>query len=231
MSAILARTISVFYWIYVVISVLLFFPVAVLVFIITIPFDRRRVALHLFSCLWAYHYLVLMPLWGTSVSSRHHIRFDRTYIRVANHQYMLDILILYGLYRPFTWVSKQELFRIPFFGWNMAMAGYVKLQRNRKGSITKMMRDCRAELGRGSSIMMFPEGTRSPVGQMRRFREGAFIMAKYAKVDIVPIAVHGTNQALPKGGLLLTSMKRILVRVHVLPPVSFDAASESEELA
>jgi 1-acyl-sn-glycerol-3-phosphate acyltransferase len=231
MSAILAAIISVIYWAYVTVSLLVFFPVAVLIFVLSIAFDRQRVLLHLFSCLWGYQYLVFMPLWNVSVSGRHHIRFNRTYMLVANHQSMLDILALYGLFRPFKWVSKQELFRLPVFGWNMSMAGYVQLQRDRKGSITKMMRDCRAELDRGSSIMMFPEGTRSPDGRMRRFREGAFVMAKEAKVEIVPIAVYGTSRALPKGGLLLRSLSRVPMRVHVLPPVSPEAASQPEELA
>ena len=172
-----------------------------------------------------------MPLWKVSIEGRHHIGFNRTYMLVANHQSMLDILVLYGLFRPFKWVSKQELFRLPFFGWNMWMAGYVSLQRERKGSIAKMMRDCRVQLEQGSSIMMFPEGTRSPDGRMRRFREGAFIMAKDAGVPIVPIAIAGTRDALPKGGLLMRSIRRVPMRVHILAPLSPDAAAEPEQTA
>jgi 1-acyl-sn-glycerol-3-phosphate acyltransferase len=223
--------ISCFYWLYIFVSVLLFFPVAVIIFVLTFPFDPRRTILHLFSCLWGYHYLVIMPLWKVSVEGRQFIRFDRTYMLAANHQSMLDILALYGLFRPFKWVSKQELFRVPVFGWNMYLAGYVKLQRERKGSIARMMRDCRAELDRGSSIMMFPEGTRSPDGRMRRFREGAFILAKDAQVEVVPIVIEGTREALPKGGLLLQSLKRVPIRVRVLPPVAPDAAADAESMA
>jgi 1-acyl-sn-glycerol-3-phosphate acyltransferase len=223
-------TISVVFWTYVVLSSLLFFPVAVLLFAITAPFDRRRRAQHRFSSFWAFHYLWLMPLWRVKVEGRERIRPDKTYVMVANHQSLLDILVLYGLFRPFKWVSKIENFRIPFIGWNMYLADYVKLTRGRKGSITRMMRDCRAQLDKGCSIMMFPEGTRSPDGEMRRFRDGAFVMAYDAGIEVVPIALDGTHDALPKKGVLVKKSEPTRIRVRVLEPISPDQVDSPEEM-
>lgn len=222
--------ISSLFWAYVVLSSLVLFLLALLVFALSVAFDRRRRLLHLFTSAWAYHYVMLMPLWKVSFQGRSHIDPGSTYVLVANHQSLLDIPVLFGLFRPFKWVSKQEVFRVPIIGWNMALAGYVSLRRGRKGSITRMMRDCRAQLGRGSSILIFPEGTRSPDGRMRKFRQGAFTLAQDAGVRVVPIAVHGTHESLPKKGAIFRQSRPVEITVRVLEPVAPDAAAEAEEL-
>ncbi len=225
-----ALLISSFFWTYVILSSIVLFGLALLVFAATVAFDRRRRLQHLFSSAWAYHYVMLMPLWKVTFQGRAHIDPGRTYVLVANHQSLLDILVLFGLFRPFKWVSKQEVFRVPIIGWNMALAGYVSLRRGKKGSITRMMRDCREQLGRGSSILVFPEGTRSPDGRMRKFRQGAFTLAQDAGLQVVPIVVDGTHEALPKRGAIFRQSRPVPITVRVLEPVPHDAAADAEEL-
>ena len=136
---------------------------------------------------------------------------------VANHLSLLDILVMFRLFKPFKWVSKQENFKVPFIGWNMRLNRYIELQRGQRASVMKMMRACDDTLAQGSSIMMFPEGTRSPSGRLRSFKTGAFEIALRNGVPILPIVIQGTANALPKAGFVLRG--RHPIRLQVLDPV------------
>jgi 1-acyl-sn-glycerol-3-phosphate acyltransferase len=210
---------SLAFWAFLVVSSALLFPVALVVWAVTAPFDRRLRVQHAFTCFWASLYSWLNPLWRVRVEGREHIRPNRTYVMVANHQSFLDILILFRLFRHFKWVSKAEMFRIPAIGWNMRLNRYVRLQRGQADSITRMMAACEAHLADGSSIMIFPEGTRSPDGRLKAFKHGAFTLAQRARVPLLPIVVEGTANALPKHGFVLRGRHAIRVRVLAEIPV------------
>ena len=197
----------------------------------TAPFDHERKLLHRYTSAWAFHYVKLLPLWKTQFSGVEHIKPGQTYVLVANHQSLGDILVLFGLFRHFKWVSKREIFKVPFIGWNMRMNDYVGLQRGDAASIGKMLDECRAHLSRGSSVMLFPEGTRSHDGELKSFKHGAFTLAKELGLPVVPIVIDGTRDALPKKGLLLRQTAALDIRVHVLPPVSPDAAASVPALS
>jgi 1-acyl-sn-glycerol-3-phosphate acyltransferase len=216
---------TVLFWSYMLITNPILWAVAVLLFVLTVPFDRRRRILHLYTCAWAFHYVKLLPLWRPHFHGREHIRPDRTYVLVANHQSLGDILVLFGLFKHFKWVSKREIFRVPFIGWNMRMNDYVALLRGDAKSIEEMMKACRRHLRAGSSVMLFPEGTRSPDGELKPFKRGAFALAKELELEIVPIVIDGTRDALPKHGLVLRQAAPLDMRIQVLPPV----APEPEE--
>ena len=204
---------SVLFWAFLVGSSVLLFPVAVVIWAVTAPFDRRKRLLHQFTCFWASLYTWLNPAWRVHVEGREKIRGDATYVMVANHQSLLDILVLFRLFVHFKWVSKIENFRIPCIGWNMSLNGYVKLRRGDRQSIGEMMSNCARVLDEGSSIMMFPEGTRSPDGRLRAFKHGAFTLAQGSGCPILPILVEGTADALPKRGFVLRGRHAIRIRV------------------
>jgi 1-acyl-sn-glycerol-3-phosphate acyltransferase len=204
---------------------------AVAIFAGTAPFDRRRRLLHLFTCAWAYHYVALIPFWVPHFEGVEHIERGRTYVLVANHQSLGDILLLFGLFRHFKWVSKRSIFRVPFIGWNMRMNDYVGLLRGDTKSIGRMMAECREHLRRGSSVMMFPEGTRSVDGEIKPFKHGAFTLAKELNVPVIPIVVEGTRDVLPKRGLMLKHTGKLHLHVRVLAPVSPDAAPDAAALS
>src|SRR5262249_34751820 len=151
---------SLTFWAFMALSSLVLFPVAVVLWAVTVPFDRRLRALHQFTCFWASLYTWTNPLWRVRVVGREHIRPGTTYVMIANHQSFVDILVLFRLFTHYKWVSKAEMFRLPCIGWNMALNRYVKLRRGDAGSIAAMMRACERHLEAGSSIMIFPEGTR-----------------------------------------------------------------------
>jgi len=215
---------SALFWLFMTLSSVAMFPVALLCWALTLPFDRRKVILHRLTCFWASLYTWLNPAWPVTVTGREKIDPAETYVMVANHQSLLDILVLFRLFRHFKWVSKIENFRIPFIGWNMRLNGYIALRRGDRSSTAAMLRSCRQNLAAGSSIMMFPEGTRSLTGKLREFKTGAFTLAKDAGRPILPIVVHGTASALPKRGVILQGRHQILI--EVLDPIDCDSFAE-----
>ena len=207
------RAFTLVYWIFVVLTMPIFFVVALATFLLTAPFDRRRVVLHLFSCFWASFYVYANPLWRARVVGREKLPWRGGAVIVANHLSLVDILVLYGLYRPFKWVSKAELFKVPIVGWNMSINDYVPLRRGQRESIRSMMDHCRRHLARGSPVLIFPEGTRSANGVLQSFKDGAFKLALDTGAPVIPVALCGTFDTLPKHGLVLRQRMDALVRV------------------
>ncbi|HKJ23844.1 MAG TPA: lysophospholipid acyltransferase family protein [Myxococcota bacterium] len=215
------RLLSTVFWAFLTLSSIALFPVAVGVWAVTRPFDRRKVALHRFTCFWASLYTWLNPAWPVKITGREKIDPGEAYVMVANHLSLLDILVLFRLFTHYKWVSKVENFRVPCIGWNMRLNGYIPLVRGDRASVVEMMRQCERTLGEGNSIMMFPEGTRSPTGRMRAFKTGAFELALKARRPILPLVITGTSNALPKRGFVLQG--RHPIEVTVLDPIPYAA--------
>ncbi len=195
------RMVSIAFLLFFAVSSAILFVVALVIWLCTVLFDRRLTLLHLFTSFWASIYLWVMPAWSVSVTGRDKIRKDARYIIVSNHQSQLDILVAFRLFFHFKWVSKAEVFKLPFIGWNMVLNRYIKIQRGRKESIVRMMAACEKALDQGSSVFFFPEGTRSRTGVPGTFKPGAFILAHKRKLPILAIALNGTRNALPKNSL------------------------------
>ncbi|WAS98579.1 lysophospholipid acyltransferase family protein [Nannocystis punicea] len=206
---------------YFVLSQPLWFTGALLITALTAPFDRRRALLHRYTCVWGGHYALLMPGWDVRVEGREHIAPGGVYVLCSNHQSHVDTLVLFTLFRHFKWVAKTSVFRVPFIGWNMTLNRYVALRRGDTASIAAMLRCCRENLDAGSSVFMFPEGTRSRDGRIQGFKHGAFSLAAEAGAPIVPIVLDGTSAALPKSSWRIgLDRARLPIRVQVLPPVA-----------
>ena len=220
----LARALSLLFWVFVVCSSLLLFPIALLIWMVTVAVDRKLVLLHRFTCFWASLYTWLNPAWRVRVEGREKIRPHTAYVMVANHQSLLDILVLFRLFVHFKWVSKIENFRVPAIGWNMSLNRYIKLRRGDRQSIEEMMRACEHTLAGGSSVMLFPEGTRSTDGRLRPFKHGAFTLAQRTGAPLLPIVVHCTARALPKRGFVLQG--RHDIRISVLDEIPHAAFAE-----
>jgi 1-acyl-sn-glycerol-3-phosphate acyltransferase len=209
--------ISALFWAIVALTCPLFFLGAVVVCALTLPFDRRRVVLHLYSSAWAAFYTYINPLWTLRTSGRHLLPWHGGAVLVANHASLVDILALFSLFRPFKWVAKASLFKVPFVGWNMWLNGYVPLVRGSGTSVRAMMARCGTVLRSGTPVFFFPEGSRSADGRLGTFKMGAFTLAMDHRVPVYPIAVLGTRDALPKHGL--TFRQRAHIRVQVLSPL------------
>jgi 1-acyl-sn-glycerol-3-phosphate acyltransferase len=224
------RVLSLLFWTFLTVSSILLFPVAVLIWAVTAAFDRRLVVLHRFTCFWASLYTWLNPAWPVTVEGREKIRDDRAYVIVANHQSLIDIFVLFRIFRHFKWVSKIENFRVPCIGWNMRLNRYIELRRGDHESVLRMMQACERTLGEGNSIMMFPEGTRSQDGRLRAFKSGAFSLALSTRSPLLPIILEGTGNALPKRGFVLRGRHPIRLRVLDEIPYESFASRSVEEL-
>lgn len=212
----MARALSALYWLLVGVIAIAMFPLALLVWALTLPFDRRRVALHAFTNVWAALYTWLNPAWSVRVRGREHLERGRSYVMVSNHLSLVDIFVIHRLFGHFKWISKAENFRMPCIGWNMTLNGYIPLRRGDPHSVRDMFTLARRALAAGSSVMMFPEGTRSRTGQLTAFKSGAFELAKQARAPVLPIVIEGTFHALRPRSLTITPAQ---MRVTVLPAI------------
>jgi 1-acyl-sn-glycerol-3-phosphate acyltransferase len=204
---------SYMYIAFIGISSMLMIPVACVIRLITLPFDKRIVINNLFSSFWASLYIWFMPLWTVKVKGRQKLNMKKSYVFVSNHQSQLDILVIYQLYFPMRWISKAAVFKLPFIGWNMLLNGYVKLKRGDKQSVYQMIEQCELLLEQNVSIMMFPEGTRSKTGIVKPFKPGAFILAKKMKKPIVPLVINNSKNALPKYSLIFRGRHKMELEV------------------
>lgn len=157
------------------------------------------------------------PFWDFGVFDDVHPDAGTPYLFVANHKSLADVFLLCLLPWEMKFLSKDSIFRIPLLGWQMRTAGDIPIERGDRESAKKAIDQMRQRLLQKSSVIVFPEGTRSPDGSLAPFREGAFRLAIELGIDIVPLAVAGTETALPKHSLVF---RRTKAGVTVLPPVS-----------
>jgi 1-acyl-sn-glycerol-3-phosphate acyltransferase len=167
----------------------------------------------------------LNPYWDFRVIDRVRPDARRPYLFVSNHRSMADIWILSLLPWEMKFLSKESVFHIWVLGWEMKLAGDIPIERGDKGSARRALIEMRQRLLDGSSVVVFPEGTRSADGTLGRFREGAFRLAIDLGIDIVPLAISGTETALPKHSMVF---QRTTATVEVLPPVSVAGLSPGD---
>lgn len=195
-------------------TLILFFGYLV-VWALTVLFDKNRVVSHCYSRIWGKMIYKISPWWKVKVEGLENIEKGKSYIVLSNHQSMLDIPLLYVLPFNFKWISKREVYRIPFFGWVLWMHGDIAIERGGAASAKRMMNQCSAMLKRGVSVVMFPEGTRTKSGQVNKFQAGAFLLAKKSKVELLPVAIDGNFDAFSKTekGLRMTAPHTFTVRI------------------
>lgn len=117
---------------------------------------------------------------------------NQSYVFTPNHQGAFDIFLIYGyLGHNIKWVQKQELRKLPFVGKASEIAGHVFVDQSNLKSMKETISKAEAELQKGVSMTIFPEGARTYTGKMGRFKRGAFVIAKEMNLPIVPVTVNG----------------------------------------
>jgi 1-acyl-sn-glycerol-3-phosphate acyltransferase len=160
-------------------------------------------------------------LWAAGIKVRVHgmenAAIGEPHIFASNHVSWFDVPALARILPRYKFVAKAELFKVPIFGRGMRAVGMIEIQReNRKAAFGAY--DVAAERIRsGSSVVVFPEGTRGHAYPLRPFKKGPFVLAIAAGVPIVPIIVHGTIEIMPKGSWWVQPGT---IDVHLLEPVS-----------
>ncbi|MBQ3259691.1 MAG: 1-acyl-sn-glycerol-3-phosphate acyltransferase [Alistipes sp.] len=200
---------------------------SVVAFVLTVPFDKQRKVVHELSRALVYMFVMVPPLWRRRVEGLEHIEKDKPYVIVINHQSMVDIMMLYLVPMIFRWVSKREAYRIPFIGRFLLLHGDITIDR-KQGSkaMRKVMEKGQMWLGRGVSVSMFPEGTRSKDGEIHRFKAGAFALAKEAGVGILPVVMDGSTTMF-KPSMMVNWRNEFVIRV--LPPVTADEVAQTDQ--
>jgi 1-acyl-sn-glycerol-3-phosphate acyltransferase len=129
---------------------------------------------------------------------------DGPVIYMGNHQGNFDINALtLAVPRLFSWIAKEELFRIPVFGAAMKRAGYIPLDRSGGRKALKSMKAAAARIAAGASVVIFPEGTRTKDGSLLPFKRGAFLLAVKSGVPIVPFTINGSRAINPRNRIEL----------------------------
>jgi 1-acyl-sn-glycerol-3-phosphate acyltransferase len=216
MSRLWQSILSLWAWLVLVLCILLWFPVMLILLLLTIPFDPGRYVIGYVFRRIGPVMATLNPLWKFRYSGSMPANPRRPYVVVSNHESFADILLISHLPWEMKWLSKAELFRIPVMGWMMWLAGDIPVKRGFGPSAVEAMERCRQVLRRRVSVMIFPEGTRSKTSELLPFKDGAFRLAVEAGVPILPLAVSGTGTALPKHGW---RFGRSAAEVRVLEPV------------
>ncbi len=197
-------------------TIILYF--SMLLAVIFFPFDKSKKIAHTQCFWWARAMVRLNPYWDVSVSGLENIDKNKTYVIVANHQSLADIIIVYLTRMQFKWVAKESLFKLPFVGWSMSLAKHIKLERGDFGSIKKVYREAAQWLRGGMPVLFFPEGTRGNAKGMGDFQNGAFKLAIKEGVPVLPISIKGTGDAIPKGTWLFET--KIPAAIKVLKPIN-----------
>ena len=194
-----ARTlISVYAWISFAVLLIGLVPIVAIIRLVTMPFDRGAYwAGYTFRSVARMHGR-LNPLWTFTVRGAFPKNPRLPYVVVSNHESFVDMLAISQIPIEMKWVAKSTFFNLPLVGFLLMLSRDIKLVRGAKGAGARVYTEAAERLSTRSSVMLFPEGTRSATGELGEFKDGAFKIAIEAQAPIVPLVVHGTRDALIK---------------------------------
>ena len=220
--------VTLWLWFYIaIVTVVATFPIG-FCSVFLAPFDPQRRLAHQFGTYWGQAVLLGNPFWKLKIIGRENIDHNKNYVIISNHTSLADIIVLYSLNMQFKWMAKSSLFQIPFLGWSMSFMKYVALERGKHGSIRESYTKVKEWLNNGMSILIFPEGTRSPTGTLGEFKNGAFKLAVESGIPILPIALSGNQQAIGRGQAKFGAKVQAILKV--LPPIPVTKDMDPEKL-
>jgi len=190
-------------WVLVAAVTVVFFFLVALYCLLFFAFDPNRKWVQPVVSSWAKTILLVCPLMKVRLEGAERLKKEGTYVFVANHQSLADIIAVLHLKHPFKFIAKKELFWIPFFGWAIRLAGFIPLVRGDQQSGKATLDQARRYLEQKVSVLFFPEGTRSLDGEIKTFKMGAFKLASELDIPVVPLVIDGTRNLIPKGSWLI----------------------------
>jgi 1-acyl-sn-glycerol-3-phosphate acyltransferase len=152
-----------------------------------------------------------------TVQGLENLEKSHSYILISNHASLLDIPgIISAFPFPVRFIAKKSLAWIPILGWSLPLSGHILIDRESAPSALKSLQKAASLLQSGTSIVVFPEGTRSPDGQVKEFKGGAFLLALKSRAPIVPVSISGTYPMLPRTGWCFWPGT---IQIHVGKPI------------
>jgi len=203
---------------YIALSCALFIPVVPL-WLVCLLCNKEIAWLNSYRFWWGRLYFNISPGWIVQTEGMENIDTRKPYIIISNHQSALDIPFSAFIRTQFNWVSKFEVLYIPIIGWLMWMCRDIPIKRGQSRSARMMIHQVANKVAHRRSVLLYPEGTRSSDGQVKRFKEGAFVVAKANKIGILPVVIDGTFDAMPKGKFGF-KLKQVF-RMRVLPEFTY----------
>lgn len=221
----------VFYRIYqIIIAIPLLIAITAIAAIITIicTLPGWRWAAYWPAHIWAKLFCWL-NLVTVKVEGRQNVNPKTSYVFVANHQGAFDIFSIYGfLGHDFKWMMKKSLRKIPLVGYSCYRAGHIFVDRKSASGIRQTMATAQARLKGGASIVVFPEGARTPDGHMKPFKKGAYQLALQFHLPLVPVTVDGSYRVMPRKAIL-PRWGRINLTIH--HPIDAPVSPQDKEAA
>lgn len=166
------------------------------------------------------------PLWKFTVEGAPPADIhEKPYVVISNHESTADPFLLAHLPWDMRWIGKDEINKLPVLGWIMKFGGDLSVKRGDGESVRRMLKEALATLQRGMPIMIFPEGTRSPDGNLLPFKDGAFHLAIAAQCPVLPVAIAGTKDCRPKGSKWFGEAR---AAARVLAPIPTKGMTEAD---
>lgn len=228
----------IFYWVlyplirpFYLISVILNTLVLGSIIIAISPFDRNGNAVHYIGKFWS---LLNIYLSGTrlTIKGKERIKKGHTYIVMSNHQSLVDPWILIGkLPLQLRWTIKSEVKKMPIFGYALERMGHIYVGSRKRKDAAMTLGVAAQIIREGTSVVFFPEGTRSKDGSLEKFHKGGAIIAIRSGAPILPVTVNGSRFVLPKGTLALMPGKIELIVGDPIDPGMFDENRKDELIA
>lgn len=222
---------SVFKFLFAIYYYTLYFPLAIslmvicatLAMVFALLFGQR--AGSFWGRVWAAG-TCMVSFVRVTVTGKEYLSETQSYVFVANHSSSYDIYSMYGfLGRDIRWMMKKELFRVPFLGLACKLVGHISVDRSNPKKATETLKIAQKTLQNGTSVVFFPEGSRTRTGKMGSFKRGAFITAQEIGLPVVPVAIKGAFDIMRPGTKII---KPGHIYLHIQPPYVLKSASKEE---
>lgn len=220
---------SILMWFYYALLFIASFIAVGLTFLITFPFDEHRRLPNRVLKMQGFGMLYVNPFWKKDIKGVEKYDRETPEIFVGNHQSFLDLPLAYLLPWDMKWIAKKDLLRIPVVGWLVWLTGHVTVDRKSRSAVKRLDNLAQA-LDDGLPVMIFPEGTRSLDGNLKRFKSGAFVLAHKKGYPLRPMVLDGCNRALPSHDWRFSF--REVIKLHLLDaidPREFDSPDELKD--
>lgn len=195
------------------------------------PFIGSRAAGRITAVPWSRFGMWLSRV-DVEVIGGEHILPEQSYVVVANHLSLYDIWVLYGwLDLDIRWVAKKEVLYIPIVGIACVALGHVFVDRSNHERAVASLNAAKSRIRNGTSVVFFPEGTRSRSGILQPFKKGAFRMAAELRLPILPVTLVGTREILPSDTSDLTPGRNVKMVIHAPIPVGTADDADLDRLA
>jgi 1-acyl-sn-glycerol-3-phosphate acyltransferase len=192
--------------------------------VILVYLANPRIASLVCGSTWARLNAYMTPML-VKVTGREHISKTQSYVIVSNHQSQYDIFVLYGwLGVDFKWVMKQELRKVPGIGIGCEKIGHIFIDRSNHERAVASLNAAKKKIVNGTSVLFFPEGTRSRDATLGAFKKGAFKMAIDLGLPVLPITIIGTRNILPSNTINLFPGKARMIIHEPLDISGYDDA-------